>query len=304
MRIVTSGAPYLDIDAYGGCIAYAELLQAQGFEAQAASSAPLNDSISRTVRSWEAPLMRDYIPSPQDTFTLIDISDPEYFDGIVIPGREESVIDHHVGFERYWQERIGSKARIEFIGAACTLVYEQWQSAGLLERMSQLSARLLVCGILDNTLNFGAAVSTRRDAAAYESLLQKAALPEDWTAQYFLECEESIAADVVIAAENDTKTIVFRTYEQPIRVGQLTLWDAGKILGKDGQSIREELASRDAHRLLNLISVSERKSYFMAGNPRVQRWLSQLLDVEFDGTVAVADRLWLRKEIIRTDGVV
>lgn len=56
MKIVTSGAPYMDIDAYGGCVAYAELLRILGSHARAVSTAPLNESISKTVRSWQAPL--------------------------------------------------------------------------------------------------------------------------------------------------------------------------------------------------------------------------------------------------------
>jgi hypothetical protein len=39
MRVVTSGSAYLDIDAFACCIAYAELLNHQGINARAVSSA-------------------------------------------------------------------------------------------------------------------------------------------------------------------------------------------------------------------------------------------------------------------------
>lgn len=55
MRVVTSGSAYVDIDAYAGCVTYAELLQVQGNEAEAISTAPLNESISKTVRNWGSP---------------------------------------------------------------------------------------------------------------------------------------------------------------------------------------------------------------------------------------------------------
>jgi nanoRNase/pAp phosphatase (c-di-AMP/oligoRNAs hydrolase) len=162
MRLVTSGSAYVDIDAYAGCVAYAELLQTHQEDAQAVSTAPLNESISETVHSWHAPLLTltEYNPSEDDTFTLIDVSDPSYFDKIVDIDRVDEVIDHHPGFEKHWQGLIGDKSDIEFIGAACTLVYERWRAAGQLGRMSVLSARLLICGILDNTLNFGAQPTT------------------------------------------------------------------------------------------------------------------------------------------------
>ena len=53
MIVVTSGSAYLDIDAYAGCIAFAQLLNLQGLEAKAISSAPLNQSISQTLRDWQ-----------------------------------------------------------------------------------------------------------------------------------------------------------------------------------------------------------------------------------------------------------
>lgn len=52
VKVITSGSSYLDIDAYGGCIAYAELLNLLGYEAKAVSSAKLNESITPTIRSW------------------------------------------------------------------------------------------------------------------------------------------------------------------------------------------------------------------------------------------------------------
>jgi hypothetical protein len=43
--VITSGKPYLDIDAYGAIVAYAELLRAQSNDAQAVSTSTLNESI-------------------------------------------------------------------------------------------------------------------------------------------------------------------------------------------------------------------------------------------------------------------
>jgi len=301
MRVVTSGSAYVDIDAYAGCVAYSELLQVQGFEAKAVSTAPLNESISETVRSWQAPIHADYEPSEKDTFTLIDVSDPAYFDKTVDPERVDEVIDHHPGFEEYWQERLGDNSHIEFIGAACTLVYERWKTADLLGKMSVLSARLLICGILDNTLNFGAQVTTQRDVEAYDTLLAQADLPDDWTAQYFTECQEAILQDAVAAIQNDTKTLTFKSFELPICFGQLVVWDGNQVLAEHQSVLQEALASIKPDWFMNLISVGERKSYFVTDNANVQAWLTKLLGVQFDGSVAIADRLWLRKEVIKQD---
>lgn len=299
MKIITAGTAYLDIDAYAGIIAYAELLQKQGREAEAVSTAPPNESVPKTVRSWAVPLKTDYAPRPDDTFVLVDISTPDYFDSFVDLGHVVEVIDHHPGYEQYWHERIGEGADIEPIGSVCTQIFERWQRAGLESEISETSARLLVCGILDNTLNFGAKITTARDKAAYEQLLTWANLSEDWAAQYFGECQVAIDADPVQAVANDTKFIQFAGSESTTCVGQIAVWSAKELLEKSQTDIVRHFEAKNMPWFMNIISIGERKSYFLAVNPDVQQRLAHLLGVKFDGSLGEADRLWLRKEIIQ-----
>lgn len=301
MKIVTSGCKYIDIDAYAGCVAYAELLNMKNLHAKAVCTAPWNESITSTVRSWNAPLETVYLPAKQDTFTLIDISEPKYFENFVVLDRVDEVIDHHLGFEVYWQKRLGQNAHIEFIGAACTLVYESWKAAGLVDKMSVTCARLLVCGILDNTLNFGAKITTDRDKQAYKALFAKSNLPDDWAAQYFLECQDAMLQDIAAAVAKDTKNLTYKTFEQPINVGQLAVWDGKTVVANYQAKLQKALASLSPNYYVNLISVGEGKSYFITDNVAVQEWLSKMLGIHFNGSVATADRLWLRKEIKARD---
>jgi inorganic pyrophosphatase/exopolyphosphatase len=299
MRIVTSGAAYIDIDAFAGCVAYAELLKLQGFSAYAISTSPWSASITPTVRSWGAPLLSKYKPSFGDTFTLIDISDPAHFDAIVNLKNVNEIIDHHPGFEQYWFERLGERARIEFIGAACTLVYEQWLAAERVGRMNPVTARLLITGILDNTLNFGAHVTDNRDREAYATLMTRADLPTDWPARYFTECQQAIMADVPKALRNDTKRMEFAGLPGQTVVGQLALWDGPAVLQTQLTAIRGTMQALQHQWFTNLISIGDGASYFIADDPVVQAWLTKLLSLKFDNGVARANRLWLRKEIIK-----
>jgi inorganic pyrophosphatase/exopolyphosphatase len=302
MKIITAGSLYLDIDAYAGIIAYAELLNKQGIEARAVSTAALNESIPASVRAWPVLFDTTYKPSVNDAFTLIDISTPDYFDSIVDHDRIDAVIDHHPGYEEYWQERIGGGTNIEPIGAACTQVYEYWKKAGLVDQMGAISAGLLMCGILDNTLNFGAKISTERDEAAYHDLARLAGLPADWPARYFGEIQQSIVSDPVVAIQKDTKTVgEFPSQDQSVLVGQFAVWHATDILDTHRDNLAKAFNDSGAHWFINIISIGERKSYLLCDDPDTQQWLSALLDVQFDGNLAVADRLWLRKEIIKQD---
>ena len=302
MKVVTSGLTFLDIDAYAGCVAYAELLNLRGVEAIAFSSANINESVTQTIRSWKAPLVINYKPSSYDSFILVDVSEPDFLEKYVDIDRVEEVIDHHVGYEKFWEEKIGPKASLEFIGAACTQVYESWVKAGLFDQMSVMSARLLISGILDNTLNFKAGVTTERDHRAYEALLTIADLPNDWTTQYFRECEQSIFADIAGALVNDTKTMKFKNLDSDnVAFGQLVIWDAKRVVDEYRNSIEETMALKSEDWFVNAVSISDGQSFLLASNDKVAKWAEQILSVKFNNGLALAEKLWLRKEIVKQD---
>lgn len=302
MKIVTAGPSFLDIDAYACSIAYAELLRLKGEDAIAYSSATINESVTKTIRSWDVSFSTNYTPSNDDSFILVDVSDPGYLDKAVSIDHIEEIIDHHVGFEEFWRDRIGDKADIEFIGAACTQIYERWLAAGLIDSMSETSARLLISGILDNTLNFKAAVTTSRDKTAYKELLRIANLPDDWTAQYFQECEESIFGDIEKALINDTKHMRFQNLSsEKVAFGQLVIWDANRVVNDYREDVERVMSSKSKDWFVNAVSISDGQSFFLASNDKVAQWAEQLLNVTFDHHLARAQRLWLRKEIVKQD---
>jgi inorganic pyrophosphatase/manganese-dependent inorganic pyrophosphatase len=299
MRIVTSGARYLDIDAYGGCIAYAELLNLQDVPARAASSSKPNASVPPSALDWGAPFKVGYQPQADDTFAVLDVSDPDFFDGMISDlNRVDEVIDHHPGFESYWQKRLKNKADIEFVGAVCTMIYERWVGTGQLKHMSQHSARLLMCGILDNTLNFGAEITTERDKHAYSQLAIIAKLPEDWPARYFNECEQAVQHDLAGALRNDSKIITFAE-QKTLGVGQLVIWDARTLQSTDLQTITSVMLDMQLPWFVNIISISEGRNHIFCTDNTLKPWLTGLLEVNFNGDMATTKRLWLRKEIIK-----
>jgi len=299
MIIVTSGARYIDIDAYACCVAYAELLNLTGKPAVAASTAVWNESITKSIRALHAPFTTDYIPHAEDTFIAVDLSDPAHFDKIVDLERVVEVHDHHPGFEKYWTDKIGGGSNIEFIGAAATLIYELWVKAGKRDQMSKVSAELLAAAILDNTLNFGAGVTTERDKEAYGFLMNHAGLSESWVTQYFTECQESILADLPEALRNDTKFLEFNGLSEKLCLGQMVVWDGKDVIAQDLDTVASVLGGMQKTWMANVVSISEGRSYFITDNSEVKAWAENLLNTTFDGSVAVADRLWLRKEIMK-----
>lgn len=300
-HVVTAGWPFIDIDAYAGIIAYAELLQCQGLNAVAASTAPLNTSVTTTIRSWGAPLERNLIPLPTDRYTLIDLSDERFFDRFVQSAQIERVIDHHPGHDAGWSKRLGSSAIIEPVGAACTLVYRAWEQAGLLENISPLSAKLLMCGILDNTLNFKAAICTPEDEQAYARLLPLSGLATDWPHHYFTECQNQILANLETALVSDAKTIAFPGFGRELRTGQLVVWDASQITSRQYEFMRQHFEAGHDNWFVNIIGIERGHNTIFTTVKPVQQWLAQRFGVSFRAGCADTDRLWLRKELIAHD---
>jgi inorganic pyrophosphatase/exopolyphosphatase len=299
MRIVTTGRPFVDIDAYACMVAYAELLTLQGQPAKAATSSKLNESIPERIRHFHAPIELAPRTEPGDTYTLVDISDPNHFDPIVDLERIDEIIDHHPGTEQYWRQYLGQLADIEFIGAASTLIYERWARAGLLNSMSQLSAVLLASGILDNTLNFGATITTSRDKEAYRDLQRIGRLPDDWPQTYFYDCQKGIESNLETAIRNDTKILEFKGQPNVYAVGQIVIWDAQSIITDHIDTIKRTASSIQPNWFMNVVSIKGDRSYFVCTDPTLQHWLEKLLGIKFAGNIAPANRLWLRKEIIQ-----
>ncbi|WP_095113607.1 DHH family protein [Pseudomonas sp. Irchel 3H7] len=297
MKIITSGASYLDIDAYACCIAYAELLNLQGIPARAASNAQPNASVSHTVLGWAA-AFDDYPPTLDDEFVLVDVSDYHHFDPMVVLERVVEIIDHHPGYETYWQQKLGSAADIRPIGAAATQVFQRWQTAGVLPQISVQSAALLATAILDNTLNFSGQMTTPADIEAYVDLASRSKLTSDWPRQYFLECQTRIESDLAAALAADSKRMKPES-NLPGFFAQMTVWDADALLQKHRPMIKRWMAEQGDDWLLNVISIRDRKSCFLAPDEVSQQKLNRLLPLDWQAGLAVRSPSMLRKELLR-----
>ena len=296
MKIVTSGCKYIDIDAYGGIVAYAYLLNLKGIPAKAVSTSPLNESITPTLLNLDIKLDK-YEKSNDDEFIIVDVSNKDFFDDIVDENRIIEVIDHRTGFKDYWENILNKNAKIEFIGAAATLIFEEYEKNNLVSSMPPSIAILLLAGILDNTLNLKAKLTTKRDIDACEKLLQIANISKDFAKEYFLECQNSIEIDLEKSIENDTK--VEKICEiLPEVFGQLAVWSKEFILNNK-EIIYKTLGQINDDWMFNLISLSDGKSYIIANSEEYKIKLEKLFNKLFENDIMELDNVWLRKEIIK-----
>lgn len=296
MIVITAGSKYMDIDAYASCIAYREFLNIQGIKAHAVTTAKLNKSITNNLLQLNTKLDK-YKKSKQEKYIILDVSNKNYFDKIVQEDNIIELIDHHIGFEEYWKEKLGKKATIEFIGAVATIITEKYEKFNLLDKMSKDVAYLLMSAILDNTLNFKAKVTTQRDKIAYEKLESIIGNTINYSENYFLEYQYSIENNLISALQNDTK--LEKVNETiPYVFGQLMVWNKNKII--DNQKVLyDTLKKLGDEWMLNLICLKEGKSYILSDNKKVKKKMENLMKSEFKSNIMILPEVWLRKEIIK-----
>ena len=300
--IITAGSNYLDIDAYACAVAMAELLRLKGENAVAFSLAPFNYSVCNSLIE-DAQIMRslpDDISIESAKYIIVDVSDPEFLSESISLKQVAGVYDHHVGFESYWKDRIGEGANIEFIGAAATLIYREWQKAGLQDKISRPTTLLLIAAILDNTLNLTSTNTTAEDIFAFRSLCEKESVTSEWCVSYFLEVQKNIESDLKNAILKDIKFIRNNSI-LPARMAQICVWDAEDIISKAPQ-IRglfyESLKMGDDW-MINIIDISRCCSYFLCYSEAHQTKLEDVFDIAFVNGVAKTSKAYLRKEIIK-----
>lgn len=296
MKIVTSGSRYIDIDAYAGCIAYSYLLKLKGIQSKAVSTAKLNESVTPQLLKLDSKLDK-YKAEADDEFIIIDVSDKNFFDDIVKENKIIEVIDHHTGFEDYWEEKLGKKSKIEFIGAVTTIIFELYEKENLQYKIPKDIAYLMMAAILDNTLNFKAKVTNSRDIIAYKKLEKIAECSEDYARKYFLECQQIIENDLKTSLENDTK-IGIKNEKLPDVFAQLTVWDKNKILDNK-KMIFDTLNNFGNEWVFNLICLEEGKSYIIASDDLLLQVVQKLLKGHINKYYLECEDVWLRKEIIK-----
>lgn len=294
--VVTSGKKYMDIDAYAGCIAYAYLLNNLGYKAKATTGAVLNESIPAIIKKLN-PKLDNYIPGKEDFFIVLDVSNPDMIDTLVNQDNVIEIIDHHIGYEDYWNKKSDVKTKIEFIGSVCTMIFELFECCEKTELLNKELCQLLTAGILDNTLNLMASITNARDITAYNKLLKLGNLDSTWAVNYFKNCQEEILRDFETALENDMKIENFSEL-LPRVFGQLVILEKDKVLEK-AEIIKSLFNAYDKEWMLNIISLGDGKSYIIAEDKTTQSKLEKLFKSRFSKEVLTLDKFMLRKEIVK-----
>ena len=294
MVVITVGKSYIDIDGYASSVAYRELLKMMGIESKFVSNATLNYSITDSLKNIPYGI-DDYEANSNDKYIILDLSDKSYFPEFVDENSIIEIIDHHPGFEEYWNNKLGNNSIIELIGSVATVIVEKYEENGLLDKINKDVAKLLMAAILDNTLNFTANITTDRDKLAYKKL-ETLTNEYDYASKYFGACQEYIENNLSESIGNDIK-IQEVSDILPRVFGQLTIWNVEKLLEKR-ELINQIMNDYNSEWMINVISLKDNSSYIMYSNENIKNRLKELLDC--DGKdILVKSPAMLRKEIMK-----
>jgi inorganic pyrophosphatase/exopolyphosphatase len=297
--IITAGQLWNDIDAYACAIAYKELCDLKNIPAEVVLSGPLNESITKSVHDIKTEYKTELIGDPKDyDYVLVDISDPNHFASFVVPEQIYEIYDHRWGFEKYWQDRLGEKAKIDQVGSCTTLIWEEFKRSKLSEQISPASATLLYTGTISNTLNLNAQITDKRDRQALKELEPYAKLSENWVVNYYKELSESVLKYPEQAMRNDTKIITAE--DEKYAIIQTELWENETFIQKNISLIKQILQTLPTpHAFLTSPNISQGFNYIITQDEYTKSKLSEKIKAKFDGDVGKTDKLWLRKEIMR-----
>ena len=302
MFIVTAGKAFNDIDAFGCAIAYAELLRAEGKEAQAVFIGPLNHSVTAMALEQKAPYLLSYDLKPDDQLIYVDLSDPAHFafTGLV-DTRVAELFDHHYGWEEYWKQRLGERSHIERVGAAATLIWEEFKKRD--QAISAASANVLALAILQNTLNFTSSETNDRDTSAFGELKAFIDLAEGWEEKYFAQCAEGMHTHFEETLRSDTK--IFDAYfgEQKFVFSQLEITeDPIAFLHRCKDAIDSYWSEfPGARAIMNIADISSKTSLLYSND---SAWLKQNIQPLFESvldvdTAMVRIPIHQRKQILK-----
>lgn len=300
MKIIVSGNKFTDIDVAACAFGLKTLNDIKKVPSEVLISPSFNNSLTKSVRSWLPSYVEPKKLPKNYEVTVVDLSDPEHIDSRVDQGKIIELFDHHFGFEKLWQEKLGKNCHIENVGSCATLIVEKIMAETQLENFPSNILKLLATAIISNTLNLKAQITNERDRASLSILTEIAKLDSRWSQRYYEELNAGPLTNPQVTLENDTKLQTIGG--KIIAMTQMELWLSKPFLEVNLNLIKNnlELKATDLW-FYTSPSIAEGKNYLFTTSKATQQLLTETISAVFDPLTGVGetDRLWLRKEIIR-----
>lgn len=298
--VVLTGKAYTEIDGLASVLAYTDLLRLEGKDSVAVLPGPINRTVTDEIKKWPLRFETQLPKMNNKQLVVMDMSDVKYFSGFIPEEQIVELYDHHAGFESYWQEKLSDKAKIEKVGSCATLIWEEYQKRNQSKNISPVNANLLYTAIISNNLNMFSSVTDQRDKDALNNLKKYTSLPSNWVEHYFREQEKSVFSDPEKTIKEDTKIVTIGNPPIKIVIAQLELWNSKEFFDKYLSEVKTSIVGFGEDLwFLTSPSISEGKNYLFTTSAETKLLLQKVLNVKFEGDLAVTNKLLLRKEILK-----
>lgn len=298
-KILVTAKVYPDLDGTACALAYADLLNQSGQEAQALLFGGLQAETLYFVEKHgiQIPIGPDDGKGSWEGFVLVDASSMRGMPKVVSADKVVEIIDHREGEpEKQFPQ---AKIQNELVGAAATLVVERFQKEDKFPQPDH--AKLLYGAISYNTLNFTTTNTTVRDHLAKDFLEERFGLSPKISKAMFIFAAQKILEDLYQAILEDGKSYGEKT---DVAFYQLVFWEWGKKIAKRKREIEEAVRRVDDElgcqwSFLNIKDVKNKRSILYAPGEKAQAFLKEALDqkINFGEGWAVVPGTILRKQL-------
>lgn len=296
--ILTTSYENPDLDGVACAVGMAELLRAQGKDAQAVIFGTPSLEARWVSTTYAIPLPPDGKPliTPETPVILLDESDPK---NVSYPAQQVVEIIDHREAHRAAEFPNATRVQIELVGSCATLVAERMRAAAVLPLRD--TARLLTGAIISNTVNFRSPITTERDRAAAAWLAPIADLPPAFATDMFTaksdlsgdRLREALLSDYTVKEFGGTRYVALQVEANGIAELFRT---RREVFTAAMEEVRR--VERCAFVFASGLDLTEGVTYFFADGAVSKRMLADALGVQCDDDgMAVLPTIMMRKQM-------
>lgn len=230
---------------------------------------------------------------PRDSeLVLVDTHHVNQLPHNIVLANVTEIIDHHPSGDA--DSFPNAKIDNQLVGAAATLITERLRDISIEPDAS--IAGILSLAIISNTLNFTAPSARDRDKSAMDWLQHFVSINDSTIQEMFAARSDLSGLSTAEILASDFKEFTIGNIK--IGISQIETTSVDDLLLRKDITVELEnlrVAHTEQHILLNVVDIIRRRSIIIVTDERAKHYLSNILNEEFDGNLAIANRILLRK---------
>ncbi len=295
-QIVTS---YInpDLDGTASMYAYAEYLNKTGKEGNYYIAGVPQKEVKIVCDMFQIVLEGEQELEENQKLVIVDTNSLAYVPFTKTENVVE-IIDHHPKSEDL-EKLINAKIQIETLGAVATLIAEKFKENEI--PISRNAAILLYYGIISNSVNLKAKVTTKKDIEMANWLSAQCKEIDKEKIKEIFTLKSQIQGDLKKEMEVE---IPFDYQDKKIIIGQLEIAEVATFLNQYEPKIQTILTNVKKEKnvdmiFINCIDILNGYSTFVAFDEQTKQELNKLFQVQFQENRAILQEIIMRKEIFK-----